>query len=184
MAEYNRQIDDKPTRASSLLSDVVLFSGSVAAVAGAVLYLSEKAKAATAAAALVPTALAAMTSVRIGRKVQNDTDSEHFHQIIELLLSDMKRFKQLVRKSLNLLQGMEMITQGNFLSVDPATGASMVSSQNNRGSNNTTTTKDNQFAQSLDHRTEFPAMRHAALKCTLQIIEAYREAVGLFSDFG
>ena len=179
MAEYNSQIDNKPTRASSLLSDVVLFSGSVAAVAGAVLYLSEKAKAATAAAALVPTALAAMTSVRIGRKVQNDTDSEHFHQIIELLLSDMKRFKQLVRKSLNLLQGMEMITQGNFLSVDPATGASMVSSQNNRGRNNTnTTTKDNQFAQSLDHRTEFPALRHAALKCTLQIIEAYREAVG------
>ena len=179
LAEYNRQIDNKPTRASSLLSDVVLFSGSVAAVAGAVLYLSEKAKAATAAAALVPTALAAMTSVRIGRKVQNDTDSEHFHQIIELLLSDMKRFKQLVRKSLNLLQGMEMITQGNFLSVDPATGASMVSSQNSRGSNNTTTTtKDNQFTQSLDHRTEFPALRHAALKCTLQIIEAYREAVG------
>ena len=57
LAEYNRQIDNKPTRASSLLSDVVLFSGSVAAVAGAVLYLSEKAKAATAAAALVPTAL-------------------------------------------------------------------------------------------------------------------------------
>merc|ERR1719273_718099 len=72
---------------------------------------------------------------------------------------------------------MEMITQGNFLSVDPATGASMVSSQNNRGRNNTNT-KDNQFAQSLDHRTEFPALRHAALKCTLQIIEAYREAVG------
>ena len=61
-------MDEKPTRISSLLSDVVLFSGSVAAVAGAVLYLSEKAKAATAAAALVPTALAAMTSVRIGKR--------------------------------------------------------------------------------------------------------------------
>ena len=128
MAEYNRHIDEKPSRMSSLLSDVVLFSGSVAAVAGAVLYLSEKAKAATAAAALVPTALAAMTSVRIGSKVQNESDAEHFHQIIDLLLNDMKRFKQLVRKSLNLLQGMEMITQGNFLSVDPSTGASMVSS--------------------------------------------------------
>ena len=43
---------------------MVLFSGSVAAVAGAVLYLSERAKAATAAAALLPTAVAAMTSVR------------------------------------------------------------------------------------------------------------------------
>ena len=142
-------------------------------MAGAVLYLSEKAKAATAAAALVPTALAAMTSVRIGNKVQSDKDAEHFHQIIELLLNDMKRFKQLVRKSLNLLQGMEVITQGNFLSVDPSTGASMVSSNS--------TTKDNRNvvnAQSVDHRTEFPALRQTALKCTLQIIEAYREAVG------
>ena len=49
------------------------------------------------------------------------------------------------------------------------------SSHNNSRSNSS---KDNRFAQSLDHRTEFPALRHAALKCTLQIIEAYREAVG------
>merc|ERR1719189_2207392 len=111
-----------------------------------------------------------MTSVRIGSKVQNESDAEHFHQIIDLLLNDMKRFKQLVRKSLNLLQGMEMITQGNFLSVDPSTGASMVSSnQSHNNSRSNSSSKDNRFAQSLDHRTEFPALRHAALKCTLQI---------------
>lgn len=97
LAEFNALLEDKPSHFSSVLSDVVLFSGSVAAVAGAVLYLSEKAKAATAAAALLPTALAAMTSVRIGNKVNDEADAKHFHQIIELLLTDMKRFKQLVR---------------------------------------------------------------------------------------
>ena len=178
LTEYNRLIEDKPSPMSSLLSDVVLFSGSVAAVAGAVLYLSEKAKAATAAAALLPTALAAMTSVRIGNKVSEDQDSEHFHQIVELLLSDMKRFKQLVRKSLNLLQGMEVITQGNFLSVDPATGASMVSTSSATSSTSTSSPSSaTTAAQALAHRTDFPALRRSALKCTLQIIEAYREAI-------
>ena len=38
-----------------------------------------------------------MTSVRINSKVSQENDSQHFHQIIELLLTDMKRFKQLVR---------------------------------------------------------------------------------------
>ena len=52
----------------------------------------------------------------------------------------------------------------------------LVSSHNKSRINRSS--KDNRFAQSLDHRTEFPALRHAALKCTLQIIEAYREAVG------
>lgn len=97
LTEFNSLMAEKPSHFSSVLSDVVLFSGSVAAVAGAVLYLSEKAKAATAAAALLPTALAAMTSVRIGNKVNDEADAKHFHQIIELLLTDMKRFKQLVR---------------------------------------------------------------------------------------
>ena len=184
MEEYKRLTDETPSKSSSLFSDIVLFSGSVAAVAGAVLYLSEKAKAATAAAALLPTALAAMTSVRIGSKVQQSQEMQHFHQLIELLLSDMKRFKQLVRKSLNLLQGMEMISSGNFLSVNPNTGATMVSapttsssSQNNQGD-----AAGHQLAQALCLRSNFPALRHAALKCTVQIIHAYREATKILME--
>ena len=72
------------------------------------------------------------------------------------------------RKSLNLLQGMEMISQGNFLSVDPSTGASMSTSTNNPPRCQTPL---------IGTQTEFPALRRAALKCTLQIIESYREAV-------
>ena len=186
MEEYKRLTDESPSKTSSLFSDIVLFSGSVAAVAGAVLYLSEKAKAATAAAALLPTALAAMTSVRIGSKVQQSQEMQHFHQLIELLLSDMKRFKQLVRKSLNLLQGMEMISSGNFLSVNPNTGATMVSSSTGGA---TTTSGQNhssvdghQLAQALCLRSNFPALRHAALKCTVQIIHAYREATKILME--
>ena len=177
MAEYNRLLSETPSKSSSLFSDIVLFSGSVAAVAGAVLYLSEKAKAATAAAAILPTALAAMTSVRIGSKVQQSQEEQHFHQLIELLLSDMKRFKQLVRKSLNLLQGMEMISSGNFLSVNPNTGATMVSTSPSCSTSQTTADDRNQLAQALCLRSNFPALRQAALKCTVQIIQAYRESV-------
>ena len=42
IAEYERLMNERPSRMSSLVSDMVLFSGSVAAVAGAVLYLSER----------------------------------------------------------------------------------------------------------------------------------------------
>ena len=189
MEEYKRLTDETPSKTSSLFSDIVLFSGSVAAVAGAVLYLSEKAKAATAAAALLPTALAAMTSVRIGSKVQQSQEMQHFHQLIELLLSDMKRFKQLVRKSLNLLQGMEMISSGNFLSVNPNTGATMVSSGNGATTNsqNYSSSPDDadghhQLAQALCLRSNFPALRHAALKCTVQIIHAYRDATKILME--
>ena len=40
LAEYERLMTQRPSRMSSYVSDMVLFSGSVAAVAGAVLYLS------------------------------------------------------------------------------------------------------------------------------------------------
>ena len=204
LAEYERLMTERPSRMSSYVSDMVLFSGSVAAVAGAVLYLSgiyiihqhfryyrfwlnpvfnaflERARAATAAAAILPTAIAAMTSVRIGTKVQQDQQSEHFHKVIELLLNDMKTFKQLVRKSLNLLQGMEMISGGNYLTVDPSTGASSAVTTQQSGAsrpNETTNSKDTKLVKALGGRTTFPALRQAAFKCTVQIIEAYRDAV-------
>jgi hypothetical protein len=174
LSEYHRHMEETPSRTSSLFSDVILFSGSIVAVAGAVLYLSEKAKAATAAAAILPAAMAAMTSVRIGTKVNQDSESEHFHQIINLLLSDMKHFKQLVRKSLNLLQGMEMVSDGSYLSVDTSTGATSVAAG---GARSYPTSEESKLARALGGRTTFPALRLAAKRCTVQIIQAYREAV-------
>ena len=153
------------------------------------------AKAATAAAALLPTAVAAMSSVRISTKIQQDQQSEHFHKVIDLLLNDMKTFKRLVRKSLNLLQGMEMISGGSYLTVDPSTGASsafrnstaaasnshqpaaaavVTGDESNNGPGGGGETK---LVKGLGGRTTFPALRQAAYKCTVQIIEAYREAV-------
>ena len=106
--------------------------------------------------------------------------------MIELLLNDMKTFKQLVRKSLNLLQGMEMISGGNYLTVDPSTGASSAvttSSQQSgaggthRPNETTANSKETKLVKALGGRTTFPALRQAAFKCTVQIIEAYRDAV-------
>ncbi len=49
-------------------------------------------------------------------------EKEQFEHLVETLLSDMKLFKQLVRKSLNLLQGMELMQSGYVFGVSSATG--------------------------------------------------------------
>jgi hypothetical protein len=41
-ADYEKKLQDKSHGGSSLLSDVIFFTGSVAAVAGTILYLSER----------------------------------------------------------------------------------------------------------------------------------------------
>ena len=97
---------------SSYLGDVLMFSGSLAAVAGAVFFLSERTRAAAAAAAIFPSAVAAMSSIRIGAKVQSNSEAEQFKELLRHLICNMKTFKQLLRKSLNLIQGMEMMNQG------------------------------------------------------------------------
>ena len=50
----------------SVLRDVLLFSGSLAAVAGAVFFFSERTRAAVTAAAVLPSALAAAHTVSLG----------------------------------------------------------------------------------------------------------------------
>jgi len=41
-ADYEKKLQHKSLGASSMLSDVIFFTGSVAAVAGTILYLSER----------------------------------------------------------------------------------------------------------------------------------------------
>lgn len=172
LAEFKEHVEHEERQGtSSFLGDILLFSGSVAAMAGAVLYLSERARAATAAAAILPTALAAMSSVRINSKVSQTKEEEHFHKLISLLLADMKLFKQLVRKSLNLLQGMEMVSTGVTFSVNTETGGA--------SSNQPPASSPTKLSRGLDARgaSTFPALRLAAHKCTVQLIQAYRDAV-------
>ena len=62
----------------SIMRDVMLFSGSLAAVAGAVFFFSEKTRIAVTAAAVLPSALATVSSLRIGAKVSQKIEAEEF----------------------------------------------------------------------------------------------------------
>ena len=112
---------------------VLITINSVAAVAGAVFFLSERTRAvgAAAAAALLPTALAFGTAstTRISTKMSEEEEKSNFDTLIKRLLGDMQLFKKLVRKCLNLLQGMELIHAGNMLAINSKTGAPMASVQ-------------------------------------------------------
>ena len=69
-------------------------------------------RAAVTAAAVLPTAMAAASSMRIGSRVSQSREAEEFKKMIKQMLGDMKQFKMVLRKSLNLIQGMEMMNQG------------------------------------------------------------------------
>ena len=77
--------------------------------------------AAAAAAALVPTALAAAsTSTAAG--AGDSSNNASLEDLVKLLVEDMQMFKRLARKSLNLLQGMEMVHAGHMFAINSATG--------------------------------------------------------------
>ena len=75
--------------------------------------------AAAAAAALVPTALAAAST---STAASDSSDSASLEDLVKLLVEDMQMFKRLARKSLNLLQGMEMVHAGHMFAINSATG--------------------------------------------------------------
>ena len=66
MEEYKTEVEGG---SGSVMRDVLLLSGSLAAVAGAVFFFSERTRSAVAAASVLPTALAAGASFNIGTKV-------------------------------------------------------------------------------------------------------------------
>ena len=69
MEQYKMELEGGK---GSIMKDVLLFSGSLAAVAGAVFFFSERTRTAVTAAAVLPTAVAAASSMRIGSKVGMD----------------------------------------------------------------------------------------------------------------
>ena len=93
--------------------------------------MSERTRAvgAAAAAALLPTALAFGTAstTRISTKMTDEQEKSNFDNLIKRLLGDMQLFKKLVRKCLNLLQGMELIHAGHVFAINAATGGPMAS---------------------------------------------------------
>lgn len=165
----------------SFLGDALLFSGSLVAVAGTVLYLSERTRLAATAAAILPTALAALSSARSSKsKSQAREQEQHFLQLIEQLLSDMKMFKQLVRKSLNLLQGMELMHSGYMFAVNSSTGGAAGTS----ALNSCPTKEDSPLTKALSERASFPALRKAVYQSARDMIKSYREAVTKLMEIG
>ena len=93
-------------------------------------------------------------------------DSAEFQRLIEQLLTDMKLFKQLVRKSLNLLQGMELMHSGYMFAVNSSTGGPTAVSP-----------EESQLNRALEERACFPALRKATYQATVELILSYREAI-------
>ena len=93
--------------------------------------MSERTRAvgAAAAAALLPTALAFGTAstTRMSTKISEEQEKSNFDNLIKRLLGDMQLFKKLVRKCLNLLQGMELIHEGHLFAINATTGGPMAS---------------------------------------------------------
>ena len=108
MERYSAELSDSD-KGRSVLPEVLLFGGSLAAVAGTVFFLSERTHLAATAASVLPSALAAFSAgYSFNTKCKSDEKSKHFHNMIAQLLTDMKTFKTIVRKTMNLLQGKSL----------------------------------------------------------------------------
>ena len=59
--------------------------------------------------------------------MSDEQEKIDFDNLIKRLLGDMQLFKKLVRKCLNLLQGMELIHAGHVFAINSATGGPMAS---------------------------------------------------------
>lgn len=147
----------------SIMRDVMLFSGSLAAVAGAVFFFSEKTRVAVTAAAVLPSALATVSSLRIGAKVSQSRETEEFKEMVKQMLGDMKQFKVVLRKSLNLIQGMEMMNQGYMNALNGKQEGSGAHPE-----------EESKLSKALCKRSSFISLRRAIYTHTVQMILVYR----------
>jgi len=168
MEQYKMELEGGK---GSIMKDVLLFSGSLAAVAGAVFFFSERTRAAVTAAAVIPTAVAAASSMRIGSKVSESREAEEFKRMIKQMLSDMKQFKMVLRKSLNLIQGMEMMNQG-FINFTSASNDQPTNSDAGKSDSS-----ESKFTKTLCQRSSLISLRRAIYTHTVQMISVYRQAI-------
>jgi hypothetical protein len=87
-----------------VLGDALLLSGSLAAVAGAVFFLSERTRAAAATAAILPSAMAALASFRIGNRMKTSAESAQFQVSVFPLLRSRSRSRMEPHQSLTALR--------------------------------------------------------------------------------
>ena len=93
---------------------------------------------------------------------------DHAAKAFKQMLGDMKHFKMILRKSLNLIQGMEMMNQGyiNF--------ASSVSQPQKNGSHEAEAEEGSKMSKTLCQRSSLMSLRRAIYTHTVQMISVYR----------
>merc|ERR1719334_855626 len=97
-----------------VLGDVLLLSGSLAAVARTMFSTSGK----TWLAAILPAALATTTCFKLGHRMQQERQIKVIQELVRKMLHEMMVLKQSLKKSLNIIHGMETINQGYMFVVN------------------------------------------------------------------
>jgi hypothetical protein len=161
LQQYKKDCEES----GSILRDVLLFSGSLAAVAGAVFFFSERTRVAVTAAAVLPSALATVSSLRIGARVGQGREAEEFKEMVKNMLDDMKQFKMVLRKSLNLIQGMEMMNEGYMYAVN---------TKEKENDSETSISEESKLSKALCKRSSFMPLRRAIYNQTVRILIVYR----------
>ena len=86
--------------------------------------------------------------------------------MIKQMLCDMKHFKMILRKSLNLIQGMEVMNQG-YINLASQYG------QSSNGAESGSETED-KLSKTLCQRSSFMSLRRAIYTQAVQMISVYR----------
>ena len=100
--------------------------------------------------------------------MRRNEETEEFKKMIKQMLGDMKNFKMILRKSLNLIQGMEMMNQGYI--------NNMASNYDGRHSNGTNpgAESEDKLSKTLCQRSSFISLRRAIYTQAVQMISVYR----------
>jgi len=161
-------------------SDMLLISGSLAAAAATVMFLSERTRLAATLCSVLPAAAAAASSAQNSSRKAAEVkealkDNDLFKEVVDGMLTDMNAFKQTVRKSLNLLQGMEHAQAGRVLTVNAATGAPVASAHAYAAG--PATANDKALDKVLANKMNFPILRKATKAAAVELVKAYRSSV-------
>ena len=100
--------------------------------------------------------------------MRRSEETEEFKKMIKQMLGDMKHFKMILRKSLNLIQGMEMMNQGYINNI--------ASNYDGAGSNGTVNgaESEDKLSKTLCQRSSFMSLRRAIYTQAVQMISVYR----------
>ena len=86
--------------------------------------------------------------------------------MIKQMLCDMKHFKMILRKSLNLIQGLEVLNQGY---INVASNSGQYSNGRDNGEE-----ADDKLSRTLCQRSSFMSLRRAIYTQAVQMISVYR----------